>query len=326
MKRWMSLLPLLAISGCGGEQSALLPHGEGAAEIARLSWLLFFICAVIFLIVMAATWFAIRGGKQSREWLAGGRVVVLGGIAFPVVVLTFLLGYSVWMMRADALGNSGEPALRIHVSGEQWWWRISYERPGGTQIQSANEIRIPVGADVEFVLTAPDVIHSLWIPSLGGKVDMIPGRTTRMRAHAIRAGAYRGQCAEYCGGPHAFMSLSVIAMPQAEFDLWMKSESAEAPPPKTSAETDGAKLFQAAGCGACHAVRGTEAKGVLGPDLTHFGSRRAIAAETLPMSEDNIMRFIADGQQLKPGNKMPPYKIFSRDELKLLTAYLRGLR
>src|SRR5690606_33742947 len=118
--------------------------------------------------------------------------------------------------------KSAEPGLRVHVEGRQWWWRISYETPGGGKVESANEIRIPLDREVEFVLTSPDVIHSFWVPSLGGKLDMIPGRVNRLRLTAERPGVYRGQCAEYCGGPHALMGLDIIAMPPNDFDNWLE--------------------------------------------------------------------------------------------------------
>jgi cytochrome c oxidase subunit 2 len=316
----------LLVGGCSGSQSVLAPEAEGAHQIAHLSWILFGLCSAIFLFVIVAALLAMRGPTKIRAILADPSAVVVGGILFPVVILTSLLFYSVWLLRADAHGFPAKPALRIHVSGEQWWWRVTYSRFDNDSIASANEIRIPVDAEVEFILNSADVIHSFWIPSLGGKVDMIPGRSTRMRVTAQRAGIYRGQCAEYCGGPHAFMAITVIAMPRREFDEWLKAEAAPAVKPASGLPSRGHALFDAAGCGSCHTVRGTGASGVVGPDLSRIGSRRSLGAELLPMSKENLARFIVDGQQLKPGNRMPPFRIFRREDLDALTTYLAGLR
>jgi cytochrome c oxidase subunit 2 len=155
-------------------------------------------------------------------------------------------------------------------------------------------------------------------------MDMIPGRVTTLRLSAERPGLYRGICAEYCGGPHAWMALSVIAVPQAEFDDWLgkttQAASLNAP------QRQGGELFLRAGCGGCHSISGTEARGSIGPSLTKLGTRRMLAAGALPMSEDNIARFIAHGPEIKPGNKMPPFMMFNPAELRALSAYLMAQR
>jgi cytochrome c oxidase subunit 2 len=307
-------------------QSALVPHGPDAERIATLAWTLFGLCGAVLVLVLLALWIALRGAGRVRAWLASERAVEIGGIAFPVVVLAGLLVYGIWTTQAAFVAPEQDGALSISVSGEQWWWRIGYERPvGGGTIASANEVRIPVGRDVVFTLTAADVIHSFWIPSLGGKVDMIPGTTNRLRLSADRVGVYRGQCAEYCGGPHALMAFHVVAMPEAEFDAWLDAEAGPAAPPANDEAVRGQALFVSAGCGACHTVRGTEAEGTIGPDLTHLGSRRSVGIDTLPMTAENVARFIADGQHIKPNNRMPPFRIFSEAELGAVAAYLAGL-
>lgn len=304
-----------------GLQSVMAPYGSDAARIADLAWLLFIGGAVIFLIVGAALYLALFGSARARKILSADSVIAIGGIASPVVVLTALLTYGTWMMRAS-MADPSQGALRIEVEGQQWWWRISYTDPSGRRIESANEIRVPVGREVEFVLTSPDVVHSFWVPSLGGKLDMIPGRTNLLRLTAHRPGFYRGQCAEYCGGPHALMALEVIALPQAEFDAWL----AGAAEPVIAQDTRGQELFLAAGCGACHSVRGTAANGKVGPDLSRLGERRKIGAATLQMTPDSIARFITDSQHVKPGNLMPNFRVLSPDDLAAVSTYLAGLK
>jgi cytochrome c oxidase subunit 2 len=321
------LLPALLLAGCGDVESVLSPHGSQAADIAQLTWVLFAGGAAILLIVIAVTWIAIGGPVWLRQALAAPRMVILGGIVFPAVVLVTLLLANVGLMKSLAGSTARSPAaMPVEVAGEQWWWRVTYRGPDGAAVPSANEIRIPLGRDVVFTLKSADVIHSFWVPSLAGKVDMIPGRETRLRVQAKRPGIFRGPCAEYCGGPHALMALQVIAMPPEAFDAWLAREAGPAAKPGTAGEQRGQALFAAAGCGACHTVRGTPAAGRIGPDLTRLGSRRSIAAGALANNHENLVRFIADGQRVKPGNTMPEYRILSDDQRNALAAYLLSLK
>jgi cytochrome c oxidase subunit 2 len=281
--------------------------------------------AVVLIVVLSALWLAMRGPSRVRASLAGTGVVYLGGLAFPAVVLTGLLGYNFWLTAATARAP-GEDAIGIELTGEQWWWRVAYFAADGERIAAANEIRVPVGREISFVLRSADVIHSFWVPSLGGKVDMIPGRTTHLTLGADRPGIYRGQCAEYCGGAHALMAVTVIAMPAPEFEAWLASEAAPPAEPATEAGRNGRSLFLAAGCGGCHTIRGTSAAGTIGPDLTHLGSRRSVGVDTLPLSQENVARFIVDGQHIKPNNAMPAFHIFSAAELGDLAIYLTQLK
>lgn len=329
MSSWRALLlaPTLALlSGCGAHQSVLNPMGPVANQLAHLSWLLFAFGTFVLLIVMIATALAVRGSDSIRSLLAAHRTVVWGGIAFPIVTLTALLVYGLWLTRASQARLADDAALRIEVIGEQWWWRVAYEGRRGALVSSANEIRIPIGRPAIFSLKSADVIHSFWVPSLGGKIDMIPGRTTHLRLQADQAGIYRGQCAEYCGGTHALMAFEVVAMPPAEFDAWLQQQSEPAAAPASRETERGRDLFLAAGCGACHTVRGTSATGTIGPDLTHLGSRRSVGLDTTPLTEANIAAFIRDGQHIKPGNLMPPFRIFSPNDIAAVSAYLAGLR
>ncbi len=322
-RRRATLFILCGLPGCS-PQSALAPAGDEAERIALLSWILFGGAAAVLLIVIATLAMAIRGAEPMRRVISSEGAIRWGGIVFPSVVLTLLLGYGLWLMR-EAIAAQTTPALRIAVTGEQWWWRVDYQRDGAAPVREANEIRIPVGREIDFALRSNDVIHSFWVPSLGGKLDMIPGRTNTLRLKAERPGIYRGQCAEYCGGPHALMALEIVAVPEAEFQAWLAAADArnELAEPKVAA---GEKLFLSAGCGACHAVRGTQAAGMVGPDLSRVGGRRFLAAATLRNTAENLAGFITDPQVAKPGALMPPFAIFTSEEMDALTAYLGSLR
>jgi cytochrome c oxidase subunit 2 len=288
-------------------QSILSAHGPAAAAIAELAWVLFAGGLAILLLVLVLTACAVI---LRPAWLAREGFVVATGIAFPVVALSVLL-YYVFVV-GERLGSHSNPQLRIEVVGEQWWWRVRY--PG---FETANEVRIPAGKPVELVLRSADVIHSFWVPSLAGKVDMIPGRINRLRLVADKPGVYRGQCAEFCGGPHAKMAFHIVAETPEQFAAW--SENQRQPAQKSQ------PLFLAR-CAACHTVRGTDARGALGPDLTHIGSRASIGAGTLPNNAGTLAGWIASSQHIKPGNLMPEFREFSAEELKALAAYLESLK
>jgi cytochrome c oxidase subunit 2 len=176
------------------------------------------------------------------------------------------------------------------------------------------------------MLTSADVIHSFWIPSLAGKMDLIPGRTNRLVIEPERVGSYRGVCAELCGASHAFMALDARVHSEQDFLAWLTRQQQDAAPMATLEQKRGEALFIQTGCSACHAVRGTPANGELGPDLTHVGSRATIAAGLLPNNVGTLAGWIAASQDLKPGNRMPSIAQLPGPDLRALAAYLAALR
>ena len=280
--------------------------------------------AVLAVVVVLAS-FALWAPADRRRWLSGKRAVVYGGIVFPAVVLVPLLLYSLILERSVLADR--EPAdLRIEIVGHQWWWRVHYlDAAGRIDIVSANEVRIPAGKRVELILRSADVIHSFWVPNLAGKLDMIPGHVNKLHVSASRAGVFRGQCAEYCGGPHAQMALYVIADSEDDFERWRGAQRAPAAEPRDEMPRRGRALFLSH-CAACHTVRGTEAKGTLGPDLTHVGSRTSIAAGILQNNRANVAAWVSSSQQIKPGNLMPSMNVFSGEELRAVAAYVVSLQ
>jgi cytochrome c oxidase subunit 2 len=313
-----------ALGGCSGGQSALDPAGREAQDVAFLFWIMLAGAVVLWAAVVGVAVYAarIRPG-QHAEWV--GRALILGGgVALPLVVLTGLLVPGLAMI--PGLRTPGGEALRVEVAGEQWWWRVAYRRPGKDPVSSANEIRLPLGTRVELELTSPDVIHSFWIPPLAGKVDMIPGRTNRLVVEPTRAGTFRGACAEFCGTSHALMAFAVVVMEPADFDAWLEREAAPAAAPPKGPAARGAALFEALGCGGCHAVRGTPAQGVIGPDLTHVASRQSLGAGILPNDHGSLVRWIAATGEVKPEVRMPAFGMLPRAELEDLARYLGSLR
>jgi len=306
-----------------GIQSALNAQGPHADAVADLTWVMIYGGAAIFALVLALAAYALWWPRR-RAWMGNRRFVLAAGFVFPLVTLTALLVYTFAVARSIVVFPD-EPDLRVEIIGEQWWWRIHYLDQGGrVEFATANELVIPAGRSIELTLRAADVIHSFWVPSLAGKLDMIPGHTNRLRISASRPGVFRGQCAEYCGGPHALMGFYVIAREPGAFEAWRAAQREPARAPIADALRHGRTLFLAS-CASCHTVRGTSAEGTRGPDLTHVGGRMSIGAATLPNNQDTLAKWIAASQHLKPGNLMPSMNIYTGEDLRALAAYLEGL-
>jgi cytochrome c oxidase subunit II len=308
----------------GWPPPVLDPAGPFAGPVTLVSWVLFSMGVAVLIIVLVALGVAVFGPRRWRERLGGPKLVWIGGLAFPVVVLSALLLYGLGL--TSHLTDEPRPGeLRVRVTGEMWWWRVAYlDARGQEAFQDANEIHIPAGQPVVFELDAADVIHSFWIPQLGGKKDMIPGRRNILRLQADAPGTYGGQCAEFCGGPHALMGLVVVAHTPAEFEAWRARQAAPSPAVATTGR--GPEVFQSAGCGACHAVRGTAFNGQAGPDLSHVGSRRTLGAGVLPNNQGVLAGWISDSQSIKPGNRMPAYPVLASGDLTAVAAWLDSLK
>jgi cytochrome c oxidase subunit 2 len=307
----------------GKLQSVLHPAGWDAAIISGFAWVLFGAGAVIFVAVMALLILSLRPqGRPANAllWIGGG------GIAFPVVVLSALLAWSTWRS-AQLAPQSSKDALTISVTARMWWWEVRYHDPAsGREIVTANEIHIPTGRAVYLGLNSADVIHSLWVPSLAGKRDMVPGRVTGLTLRADQPGVYRGQCAEYCGAQHAKMALHVVASSPEDFNAWLARQAAPALPANSQLLERGRAAFLQQRCQACHTIRGVAEGSTLGPDLTHVGSRMHIGAGTLRTHRDTLNGWIADPQASKPGVFMPGSRDLDRETLAALAAYLEHLK
>lgn len=303
-------------------QSVLHPAGPDAAIISQLNWVMTVGGTLVFLLVMVLLAVALRrrpGPVRPLRWIA------LAGIAFPASVLTVLLAFSTWRS-AQLVPQSSADALHISVEGKMWWWEVRYRGVDGKDIVLANEIHIPAGRRVYLGLSSSDVIHSLWVPALAGKVDMIPGRMTGLALKADRPGVYRAQCAEYCGEQHAKMALHVIAHEPAQFEAWLAAQARPAREPADPFLARGRQAFIDQRCGACHTIRGVSRTTSLGPDLTHVGSRLHIAAGTLRNHRGTLGGWIADPQAVKPGVRMPGASGMDGDTLRALASYLEHLK
>jgi cytochrome c oxidase subunit 2 len=307
-------------------QSALHPAGPGAASISVLWWLMFWTCAVVYVLTMGALWLAVR--RRGARRAPPDRTLVRSVIAATAVTGVILFGLlfaSVVTGRAIGSMATAE-ALVIEITGNQWWWDVEYLHPEpALRMRTANELHLPVGRRVRIQLKSNDVIHSFWVPNLQGKMDLIPGRQTVLWLQADTPGVYRGQCAEYCGLQHAHMAFSVVAESSEAFERWLGGQRRTAPSSESLPQQRGRDIIERGPCALCHTVRGTEAGGRTAPDLTHFATRSTIAAGSAPNTREHLARWIADPQQLKPGAKMPALGL-SGDQLEAVLAYMELLK
>jgi cytochrome c oxidase subunit 2 len=233
-------------------------------------------------------------------------------IPFCIVVVIF--GASIAAMQLSSPPN-GDPPADITVIGHQWWWEVRY--PDG--IITANEIHIPVGKRMFVALKSDDVIHSLWFPQLGGKEDLVPGQTNSIYLEADKPGVYEGNCVEFCGAGHAWMLAQVIAQPPAQYAAWQRQQLAPPSAPSSGLAAQGASLFGQLSCISCHVLTS------IGPNLTHFASRRTLAGGRLDNTPANVRAWLHDPAQIKPGVHMPNLHL-TPSELNELTAYLESLK
>ncbi|HEV7265297.1 MAG TPA: cytochrome c oxidase subunit II [Falsiroseomonas sp.] len=327
------LAALALLTGCSAErrleQSALDPASPDAALVAELGWWMFAVAGVVLLLVLvlvAAGLLRGRIGKGGRPLgrTAGWALVIAGGGVLPLAAILALVTSGSLIAR-NAVSQPGEDAITIEVSGRLWWWEFRYlDEVGAPIVVTANEIHLPAGRPVRFLLRSDNVIHSFWVPNLRGKTDMIPGKVNEIWMRPAKVGTFRGQCAEFCGTQHALMGFFVVVEPQERFAAWLGHQARPAAEPGTDEQARGRDVFLSAGCGSCHTIRGTPADGGLGPELTHFGSRLSIAAATVPNTRGHLGGWIADPQHIKPGNLMPSFALPPPDLLALLR-YLEAL-
>jgi len=328
----LAAIMAIALAGCSGIQSALDPQGPHAKLLANLIWTFTAVCAVVWVLVVAVLLVAILNRRGERpdplltdapaERRAGSVIAVCAALTAATVIGLTVLSY----VAQRKLFAKDTAALIIKVTGHQWWWEIEYEdaRPDRT-FTTANEMHVPINAPVTVKLASTDVIHSFWVPSIAGKMDLIPGQQNELQFTVSRPGVYRGQCAEFCGLQHAHMAMLVTATSQEEFDTWRDSQTKPAEDPSDADTEKGRQLFLSRSCVMCHTVRGTPAGSRVGPDLTHVSSRRYLAAGTLPMSRGNLAAWIYDPQGIKPGANMPHTELDAQ-ELDALAGYMTVLK
>ena len=327
------VLAVVPLAGCGGSQDSLAPHSHQARDIANLFWWMMGGAWIGLGLVVALLFWSYKRRKrrgfgndaerdkpgEKRSWYA-----VIGlGIAMPIVVISALFVVSdLFVIKTTQAPASTATRLTVKVIGHQWWWEVRYP---GTSAVTANELHIPVRTPVRIEVSTADVIHSFWVPELNRKIDTIPGRKNVVELDADQTGRYRGQCAEFCGLQHAHMAMYVFVEEPSAFQRWLSREEKSAQSQSGGLAADGERVFTNGTCSSCHAIRGTDADGFVGPDLTHVASRTTLGAVTIPNDREHLREWIVDSQHVKPGNLMPNFSV-SGHKLDALVAYLEGLK
>jgi cytochrome c oxidase subunit 2 len=334
MRRAYAALSCLGLGGCHGVQNALGGQGAEGANFVQLFTIFMIVCTIMYVLIggglLIALWRRRSApltveDRKHHDVTRGNKPLLFIWTVLVVTGLTFLTIACFFTDRSNA-AIADNPPLKIKVTANQWWWDIKYSTTDSSKIvRTANELHLPVGVAVQVQLESNDVIHSFWVPNLAGKQDLIPGRVTDIQLLPKKTGLYRGQCAEFCGIDHALMALDITVESKADFQHWYAGQLMPAPTPTSALQMAGYNYFTTRECGGCHNVTGSPASGQVAPDLTHFASRRTIAAGTLAMNQRNIYRWVADPQGQKPGNNMPNLGIAPAD-LKAVTAYLETLR
>ena len=325
-RRLVLLLPLL-VAACERPQSALMPRADQAEAIDRVWQVMAWTCTALYLLVLVAlAWAIVRRGRTARrEGIAADGRLQTPLVAWCVFIVAVLSVFVTLSFLEDRRLRGRDSDLEVRITAKQWWWQVEYLDDDPTrQFVTANELYLPRDRTARIELRSADVIHSFWVPALGGKEDLIPGRTNAVYTTPRHEGVYRGQCAEFCGLQHAHMALDVVVRDAAEFARWRAGQMRTAAAPVSARAAHGRDVFEQRACASCHAIRGTNAGGRTGPDLTHVATRRSFAAGRLPVNSSAMAQWIADPQHFKPGNQMPAVPL-ARDDLTALVEYLMGL-
>ncbi len=313
----------VVLLGSGCQSSAVNAKGKGASNAELALWVMLALLVPVFIVVVGLV---VGAFVWRPSWLRGfvssRGLIYVAGIALPVTLAITFFGLTLAAGRTYAASEGSAPDVIVH--GHLWWWEVEYPHEG---ITIANELRIPVGRDVTVELHSDNVIHSLWVPALQGKMDLIPGVTNKVVLRADRPGVYRGQCAEFCGLEHAKMAFLVVAYRPLAYSQWIAARQSSAEQADNGPLPAGLGVFIGAGCRWCHSIDGTIADGRVGPDLTHVADRLTLGAGSVANNRANLARWIAEPGSIKPGVLMPAFEgTLAPAEMGALIDYLETLR
>ncbi len=317
-------LTTVFFTGCSAQSpSPLYPASSNATSISNLFYFIFWIAVAVFVIVEALLLYSvIRFRRKSEDEMPkqihGNTKLEIAWTAAPAVVLAIV--FALTYQTLTDLANVPKDSLPVHITGHQWWWQVDYPSLG---VVTANEIHLPAMQAASFTVESKDVIHSFWVPELGGKIDVVPGKKNVTWFKPSQTGTFHGQCAEFCGAEHALMRFNVVVESQEQFNAWVAAQKEKAAPSDTL--TQGMAAFTQLGCIACHTIDGTPAQGKVGPNLTHLASRTTIAAGSLDMNSVNLRAWITNPQGVKPGVSMPTLAM-TPDQVAALMAMLQSLK
>lgn len=320
-----ALLALAVVAaGCaGGQPDIFRPGGSAGQEIKTLSYQIFAILAVVLVtvwVLLAVVVIKYRRRPESEASQTRGNLTIeIVWTLIPALIITVLFVLTVQTTRQIAMPD---PGAQFTAVGHQWWWEFDFPDQA---FKTANEVYVAAGRTTSIDVESVDVIHSFWVPQMGGKVDMIPGHVNHIHFVPLKKGKYLGECSEFCGVQHGKMRFLFVVVSPEEYSAWAHDQAQPAAQPTGAEAVAGGKLIQTIACGGCHTIRGTPLKGTFGPDLTHFGSRSGIAAYTVRNTPQNLLAWLQDPQAIKPECKMPQIPLPLREQQRLV-AYLEELK
>ncbi len=327
-----------AIAGCASNGPYPLDTLSPKSDLTRAILSLFkevTILDSLVLVVVIVAMFAAIFIYSSREGDPGEPSAMHSDVTLemlwtviPAVILVAITVPTVHTIIRTQPDKWPADTLEVKVIAHQWWWEFKYPSLG---VQTADEVHIPSGRSIHFAMTSEDVIHSFFMPSIGGKRDVVPGQENQITLVADTPGEYYGQCTEFCGTSHANMRFRVFVDNPAAFDQWVAHQNETPIKPTEGPAAAGAKIWADAPCAICHTIKGVSGfskdytYGFRGPDLTHFGSRGTMAGSMLENTPENVALWIKDPDAVKPGANMPTLGL-DDEELSNLVAYLESLK
>ncbi len=325
----LAVIPLAgaALAGCAGSPTFLAPNSSIAAQQASLYWTILWMAVGVFVVVEGLLLYNIirfRARKSDDSippQIHGHNTLEAIWTGIPIIIVAVIFIGAVGTANAISAPPKASSDINVTVRGHQWWWEYDYP---DLQIVTANDLHVPVGATVQITMESADVIHSFWIPQLSGKIDVVPGQVNHLWFRADRAGAFKGQCAEFCGLNHANMRINVIVEPQADFEKWVANQQSPLVQPQTDQQKKGYQIITSGLCSNCHTLGTNQAAQPIGPNLTHLMSRSTFAGAIYDLNEGSLRKWLQDTQAMKPGNDMK-VKLKS-DDIDALMAYLTTLK
>jgi cytochrome c oxidase subunit 2 len=270
-----------ALAGNGGF-APVSPESPNAERITTTFWVIVVFTGFIFVLVEGTLiYFVVKYRRRRRPvevegpQVRGHNRLEIAWTVAPVLILAAIgtvVFYELPGIQDVPSARAAGERLEVRVEGRQFYWNFRY--PNG--VIAVDRLRVPVNRVVRLEVTAPtyDVIHSWWVPALGGKIDAIPGKVNETWFQVEKEGLYRGQCAEFCGIQHAAMLNAVEVLPEGEFDRWLEEQAGEQESPR--GETALGRATYRAVCAKCHGFR---REGLVGPPLTEAAVSNTDALE-----------------------------------------------
>jgi len=310
------------------------PQGPQARSIADLYWIMFVAAVIVLAIVdggliYAGIKFRERPGHVAKQFHGQNFLELTWTVIPTLMVVSFSI---LSWQKLDFINNtrSSDVGMVIQAEGSQWTWSFTYPhedrfrlKDGKTYLTGSEELHIPVNTKVRIELSAKDVIHSFWVPSIGGKKDAVPGRATELWIQADKPGTYKGQCFEFCGDGHADMLITLIAHAPNDYAKWIDTAKADLERVSSPETAAGRELFRSLACAGCHTLKPlTSGKFPGAPELTHVASKPSIAGGVLsPVNEANLTRWLSNPPAVKPGTQMPNLNL-SQEQIHDLVQFL----